>query len=175
MDEQLTKVLAANDIYRLTRPPVAPRPPEPARRLVILTCMDARIDVSGALGLDVGDAHILRNAGGRASTDAIRSLVVSAHLLGTREAGVIHHTRCGLEGRTNAELAQRTGVHDMEFLPFAQLEQSVHHDVGTIRRCGHLPPDFVTWGAVYDVDTGALEIVVEPEGAAEPEPEPEAG
>ena len=163
MELQLPAVLAANRIYQYTGFHRAPRTAEPSRRLVVLTCMDARLDVFGALGLEMGQAHILRNAGGRASADAVRSLVVSAHLLGTREVGVIHHTDCGLEGRTKEEVAERTGVRGVDFLAFGDVEKSVRQDVDVIRRCGYLPAGFVSWGAVYDVETGALEIVSEPD------------
>ena len=163
MDVQLPAVLAANAAYQRVEFYRAPRTPQPTRGLVILTCMDARLDPVRALGLESGQAHILRNAGGRASNDAIRSLVVSAHLLGTREVGAIHHTRCGLEGCTDEELAEKTGVHGLPFLAFADVEVSVRQDVDVIRRSGHLPPGFVSWGAVYDVDTGALCVVVDPD------------
>lgn len=121
--------------------------------------MDARLDPFAALGLELGDAHVLRNAGGRASDDAIRSLVVSTHVLGTREVGVIHHTKCGMEGTTDAELGDRTGVHGMAFLPFQELEASVVDDVGVVR-AAPLADGTVVWGGVYDVDTGELRIVV---------------
>ena len=163
MDLQLPAVLAANEAYRSGDSVVASRPAQPARRLVILTCMDARLDPFPALGLALGEAHILRNAGGRASADAIRSLVVSAHLLGTTEVGVIHHTKCGMEGLTDEEAAVRTGVAGLAFLGFADLVRSVEDDVETILRCAHLPADFTAWGAVYDVDTGELRVVVEPQ------------
>src|SRR3954468_15228411 len=159
MDLQLPAVLDANATYQQTEFHAAPRTPQPARHLVVLTCMDARLDLFRALGLEVGDAHILRNAGGRASVDAIRSLIVSAHLLGTREIGVIHHTNCGLEGLTDDEVATRTGVTGMPFLTFADLEQSVRDDVGAVRASGHLPADVTVWGAVYDVDTGEVRVV----------------
>jgi carbonic anhydrase len=163
MDLQLPAVLDANTTYQAGAFHAAPRTPQPARHLVILTCMDARLDLFRALGLEVGDAHILRNAGGRASPDAIRSLVVSAHLLGTREVGVIHHTNCGLEGLTDDDVAARTGVPGLDYLAFVDLEASVREDVAAIRGCGHLPEGFVAWGAVYDVDNGALRIVTEPD------------
>ena len=162
MQLQLPAVLAANEGYRHGGFHAAPRTPQPARALVILTCMDARLDLFRALGLEVGDAHILRNAGGRASADAIRSLVVSAHLLGTREVGVIHHTNCGLEGLTDDDVARKTGVSDVEFLAFAEVESSVVEDVEAIRTCDKLPDGFVAWGAVYDVDTGELRTVAAP-------------
>src|SRR5947207_15805629 len=122
MELQLPSLLAANETYQRGAFHSVGRTPTPSRRLVILTCMDARIDLFRALGLEVGDAHILRNAGGRATPDAIRSLVVSSHLLGTREIGIIHHTNCGLEGRTEAEVAERTGVRDVAFLTFHDLD-----------------------------------------------------
>jgi carbonic anhydrase len=162
MELQLPAVLAANHVYQLVGFHRAPTTPRPARQLVILTCMDVRLDPFRALGLEAGQAHILRNAGGRASADAIRSLVVSAHLLGTREVGVIHHTSCGLEGR-DEDVAAKTGVSGIEFLAFADVEESVRQDVDAIRSCGHLPAGFVAWGAVYDVDTGALQVVADPE------------
>jgi carbonic anhydrase len=123
--------------------------------------MDARLDLFRALGLQTGHAHILRNAGGRATPDAIRSLVVSTHLLGTREIGVIHHTNCGLEGVTDDDVAARTGV-DIEFLAFADVEESVREDVKVIRTCGHFPDGVMVWGAVYDVNDGSVRLVDDP-------------
>ena len=160
---QLPAMLAANEAYQRSGSFVAPRTPQPARHVVILTCMDARLDLFRSLGLEVGDAHVLRNAGGRASQDAIRSLVVSTHLLATREIGVIHHTNCGLEGSTDDEVARRTGVDGMAFLAFDDVETSVRDDVGALVDCGHLPPGTQVWGAVYDVDTGAVRVVAEPQ------------
>src|SRR6267154_3705713 len=97
MSEELRKILDANKAYAAgfresAKPAIAPR-----RRLAILTCMDARLDPAKFTGLEDGDAHVIRNAGGRASDDAIRSLVISYKLLGTREWFVIHHTNCGME------------------------------------------------------------------------------
>ena len=161
MDLQLPDVLAANERYRSGDFAMAPRTPQPSRHLVILTCMDARLDLFRALGLQTGHSHILRNAGGRATPDAIRSLVVSTHLLGTREIGVIHHTNCGLEGVTDDEVAARTGV-DLAFLAFADVEESVHEDVKAIRTCGHLPDGVMVWGAVYDVNDGSVRLVDDP-------------
>lgn len=139
----------------------------PTRGIAILTCMDARLDLFRLLGLEVGDSHILRNAGGRATTDAIRSLMLSAHWLGTREFAVIHHTGCGLHGVTNDEIADRiaqaTGTRpDVDFLPFTDVVQSVHEDVERVRRCPTLPSDATVWGAIYDVHEGRLIPVGEP-------------
>lgn len=160
MDLQLPSVLAANQEFQRTAFQAAPSTPQPARRLVVLACMDARLDLFRSMGLQAGDAHILRNAGGRASADAIRSLVVSAHLLGTREIGVIHHTNCALEGTTNDELARRTDG-GLDYLAFEDVDDSVRDDVAIIRGCGHLPNGFMVWGGVYDVETGAIRIVCE--------------
>lgn len=140
----------------------------PAKRLCILTCMDARLDLFPALGLSVGDAHYLRNAGGRATADAIRSLVLSAHFLGTREYGVIHHTRCGLHGVTNdtiwdrVQTAAGADAPHIDFLPFADLDASVEEDVQAIVDSKLLPADAVVWGATLDVDEGTLHVVVPP-------------
>src|SRR6516164_9180089 len=102
----------------------------PAQHLAVLTCMDARIHPEQALGLEIGDAHMIRNAGGRASDDAIRSLVISSHLLGTNEYVVIHHTDCGLLTYSNEDIRQTlkknmgADATGMDFLPFTDLEQS---------------------------------------------------
>src|SRR5918912_616606 len=100
----LPEVLAANERYAASFTKGA-LPLPPARHFAVLTCMDARIDPAKALGLQEGDAHVIRNAGGRASDDAIRSLVISYKLLGTREWFVIHHTDCGMETFTNEIIA----------------------------------------------------------------------
>ena len=139
----------------------------PTRQLVVLTCMDARLDLFRLLGLAIGDAHLLRNAGGRATDDAIRSLVISAHWLGTREYVVIHHTGCGLHGVTNTEICDRvesaTGNRpDIDFRPFADVEVSVREDVARIRACELLPVGAIVWGAVYDVHTGELREITQP-------------
>jgi carbonic anhydrase len=144
------------------------RPGVPAKKLCVLTCMDTRIDPLRALGLSVGDAHILRNGGGRVSGDAVRSIVLSAHELGTREFGVIHHTKCGLFNKTNEAVAAAVAAggggdaSGIDFLPFDDLDGSVRDDVEALRTCGLLPPDSVVWGAVIDVDSGGLRVVVEP-------------
>src|SRR5688572_20764505 len=162
MDLQLPALLDANRSYQRSGFHTSARTPQPQRHLVILTCMDARLDLFRALGLEVGDAHILRNAGGRASDDAIRSLVVSSHLLGTREIGVIHHTNCGLEGTTQQEVAAKTGVDEIDYLTFADSATSVAEDVDRVRACGQLADGVVVWGGVYDVDDGSLRIVADP-------------
>jgi carbonic anhydrase len=141
-------------------------PMPPARGLAIVTCMDARLHPEKFLGLEVGDAHVIRNAGGRASDDAIRSLVISQRLLGTKEIVVIHHTDCGMLTFTNEQLAakvkQDLGVNTgkQDFLPFTDLEQSVRDDVATLRASPLIPKEIPISGAVYDVRTGELREVV---------------
>ena len=135
----------------------------PLRGIAILTCMDARIDVEDALGLRVGDAHIIRNAGGLASEDAIRSLIVSQQLLRTREIVVIAHTRCGLHGADETELrrlvADSTGAATaMAFGAFEDLDAMVREQVGILE---HEPAllDVPIHGLVYEVETGRLRVV----------------
>lgn len=139
--------------------------PSPTRHLVILTCMDARIDLFRAAGLEIGDAHILRNAGGRATDDVLRSMTLSAWLLDTREFVVIHHTDCGLAGRSNDGLRnlvrEHTGAETwhVDFLPFTDLVESVRADVARLRASPLLPRDASIWGAVFDVHDGTLTAV----------------
>jgi len=158
----------------------------PARRFAILTCMDARLDPAKCAGLAEGDAHVIRNAGGRASDDAIRSLVISYKLLGTQEFFVIHHTNCGMEFFTNEvmrgllasslETAQLTpnGFRDIgkgpgsrageyiEWLTISDPKQAVLDDVARIRNHPLVPKSIPINGFIYDVHSGEL---VEVEGA----------
>ena len=138
-------------------------PMPPARHVAVVACMDARLDPAKFLGLQEGDAHVIRNAGGRAA-DAIRSLVISQQLLGTRAVVVIHHTDCGMLTFTQEQLQQKLhadlGVHaDLEFLPFSNLEQSVRDDVATIRASPLLLKDIPVRGFIYAVETGQLHEV----------------
>jgi carbonic anhydrase len=141
-------------------------PMPPGRRVAIVTCMDARMHPEKFLGLDLGDAHVIRNAGGRASDDALRSLAISQRLLGTQEVVVIHHTDCGMLTFRNedltAKIQQDLGVDTtgMDFLPFSDLEQSVRDDVEVIRQSRLIPGDIPISGSIYDVNTGRLHEVV---------------
>ena len=145
------------------------RPQRPGRHLAVLTCMDARIDTFSALGLDLGDANILRNAGGRAAP-ALRSLAVCCGLLGVREIVVIHHTDCGLLDASNDEIRARLGrdigpeaaeeAAGIDFLPFPDLDQSVRDDVSLIRSSALIADEISVRGFVYYVETGRLQEVL---------------
>lgn len=135
----------------------------PARRVAVVACMDARLDPARALGLEEGDAHVIRNAGGRAA-DAIRSLVISQQLLGTREVVVVHHTDCGMLTFTDDELRQRLRRElgadtEQPFLSFRDLDASVREDVAAIRSSPLLLKDVPVRGFIYDVKTGRLREV----------------
>ena len=143
-------------------------PMPPARHVAILTCMDARLHPETFLGLEVGDAHVIRNAGGRASDDAIRSLIISSRLLGTNEYLVIHHTDCGMLTFSNEDLhkhlKEETGADasHVDFLPFGDLEESVREDVRRIKQNPFIPAEIPVQGFIYDVRTGRLQPVREP-------------
>ena len=158
----------------------------PARRFAVLTCMDARLDPAKFAGLSDGDAHVIRNAGGRASDDAIRSLVISYKLLGTQEFFVIHHTNCGMEFFTNDVMRQllassletaeltSSGFRDVgkgpgsrageyiEWLTIKDRKQAVVDDVERIRNHPLVPKSIPVYGFIYDVLSGK---VTEVEGA----------
>src|ERR1700742_2496921 len=108
------RLLSANQSYAAARARVADA--RPGRRLAVVTCMDARIDVFAALGLHLGDAHVIRNAGGRVTDDVLRSLALSTHVLGVDTVAVMQHTKCGLAGVTDEELQRLTGA-DLGFFP----------------------------------------------------------
>ena len=160
----LPELLAANQTYAAGFAK-GDLPMPPARKVAVLTCMDARIDPAKALGLEEGDAHVIRNAGGLAA-EAIRSLAISQELLGTREIVVVHHTDCGMltftdeviRGRLAASLGEEAGAAaaGMAFLPFADVEESVRRDVAAIAASPLIRPDTAVAGFVYDVKTGRL-------------------
>jgi carbonic anhydrase len=135
-------------------------PLPPGRRLAVLACMDARLTVEDVLGLRTGDAHIIRNAGGLATDDAIRSLVISQHLLGTEEVIVIEHTGCGMltfeDGPVRERIAQAQGVAvELPLLPFSDLEANLAIQVERIRAhpwIKYVPVN----GLIYEVETGRL-------------------
>ena len=180
MSDVLNQVLAANQRYSQNFGDKSKLALPPARRFAVLTCMDARLDPAKFAGLAEGDAHVIRNAGGRASDDAIRSLVISYKLLGTREFFVIHHTDCGMRFFTNdvmrgllsnsletAELGvdgfrdvgqgpgSRAGEY-IEWLTISDPEQAVIDDVSRIRNHPLVPATIPIYGYIYDVKTGRL-------------------
>ena len=180
MSKILTEVLDANAKYSADFSVKADLAFPPARGFAILTCMDARLDPAKYAGLAEGDAHVIRNAGGRASDDAIRSLVISYKLLGTKEFFVIHHTNCGMEFFTNdvirgllassLETAALTaeGFKDVgkgpgsragefiEWLPVPNQRQAVVDDVQRIRTHPLVPRSIPIYGYIYDVKSGKL-------------------
>ena len=137
-----------------------------AKGTAVVACMDARLNVFGILGLNEGDAHVIRNAGGLVTDDVLRSLVISHWLLGTEQAVVIGHVGCGMLTFTNEELQERlereTGADAgwIDFHPFSDLEQSVRASVERIRESLLLPDQFAASGFVYDVHSGELREVV---------------
>ena len=138
---------------------------KPKTKVTIVTCMDSRLHVAPALGLALGDAHILRNAGGRVTDDMIRSLVISQQQMGTREIVVLHHTDCGAQTFKNEDFQEHlkrelgVDVSGQDFLPFQDVEESVREDMKLLRECPLIPDDVIISGAVYDVDTGRMSEV----------------
>lgn len=135
---------------------------KPKTKVAIVTCMDSRLHVAPALGLALGDAHILRNAGGRVTEDMIRSLVISQQQMGTREIVVLHHTDCGAQTFNNEDFQEHlkcelgVDVSGQDFLPFQDIDESVREDMKLLRECPLIPDDVIISGAVYDVDTGSM-------------------
>jgi carbonic anhydrase len=134
-------------------------PMPPARRFAVVTCMDARLDPAKFLGLDEGDAHVIRNAGGLVNDETIRSLVISHHLLGTQEVVVIGHTDCGMLTFTNDDLHGKLGpdARHIDFQPFPDVAARVRESLETIRASSLLPDDYAVAGYVYDVKSGRLD------------------
>ena len=185
MSKVLEEVLAANARYVASFGDKGKLALPPARKFAILTCMDARLQPSKYAGLAEGDAHVIRNAGGRASDDAIRSLVISYKLLGTREWFVIHHTNCGMElftdeimrdllasslkaatfdGKVWRDTGAGPGSTEGQFVDWLTIKEqskSVAADVKRIRNHPLVPRDIPIYGYVYDVTTGRLVEVPE--------------
>ncbi len=192
MSKIVEEVLSANAAYAADFGAKADLAIPPKRRFAILTCMDARMDPAKFAGLAEGDAHIFRNAGGRASDDAIRSLVISHKLLGTNEWFVIHHTECGMEKFTDDDMAEllagslataeptTEGWRNtsegggspegryVKWLTFPNLAQSVVDDVRRIRRHPLVSGAIPIYGYIFDVKTGRLNEVPEATKAGAP-------
>ena len=192
MSQVLEQVLSANAEYAANFGSKGDLPMPPGRHFAILTCMDARLDPAKYAGLAEGDAHVIRNAGGRASDDAIRSLVISFKLLGTREWFVIHHTDCGMETFTSEIMGNllesslktssvdASGWHDsgegvgttdgkfIQWLTIGDQAQSVTEDVKRIRSSSMVPAEIPIYGYMYDCKTGRLLEVPEATEAGKP-------
>jgi carbonic anhydrase len=130
----------------------------PARQFAVVTCMDARLDPAKFLGLDEGDAHVIRNAGGLVNDETMRSLIISHHLLGTQEAIVIGHTDCGMVTFQNADLHSKLGPdsESIDFQPFPDAAARVRESVATIESSSLLPDSFTATGYVYEVASGKI-------------------
>jgi carbonic anhydrase len=185
MSDVVNEITTANGQYAANFGDKADLPMPPARRFAILTCMDARLDPAKFAGLGEGDAHVIRNAGGRASDDAIRSLVISYKLLGTKEWFVIHHTDCGmltfsdeimgdlLAASLKTARVDSQGWHDshagggttdgkfINWLTISDNAKSVVEDVQRIRSNAMVPSDIPIYGYIYDCKTGKLNEITE--------------
>src|SRR5215813_9128680 len=157
----IDEVLLANEKYaqKHTARHLSPRP---ARRLAVVTCMDTRL-TKATLGLEDGDAHIIRNAGGIVTEDSLRSLLVSHYLLGTEEFMVINHTDCGLMSATEEDLRARiqncagtAAVAPAHFYAFQNIEENVRHQLQKLRTHPWIPKEVAVRGFVYDVSSGRL-------------------
>jgi carbonic anhydrase len=154
---QIGSLLAANDGYAAARARVADA--KPSRHLAVVTCMDARIDVFAALGLHLGEAHVLRNAGGRITEDVLRSLALSTHILGVDTVVIMQHTKCGLAGVTDEELRERTGA-DFGFFPIDDHAAALREDLDLLASKPYLTTLKVVAGFVYDVESGEIDHVI---------------
>ncbi len=167
MSENLSNILDANSKYVDNFGEKADLAMPPAKKFAILTCMDARLDPAKFAGLSEGDAHVVRNAGGRASDDAIRSLVISSEVLGTREWFVIHHSDCGMETFSNEKISgdlkstfDTNEGYFINWLTIPDREESIKEDVNRLRNHPLVSKDIRISGYIFDVKTGKLIEVV---------------
>ena len=154
---EVNRLLDANRGYAAARANVADA--NPSRRLAVITCMDARIDVFAVLGLHLGEAHVLRNAGGRITDDVLRSLALSSHVLGVDTVVVMQHTKCGLAGVSDEELRRITGA-DLAFFPIDDHAVALEEDIKVLTTEPYLHPLTTVAGFVYDVESGEIDDVV---------------
>lgn len=155
-------LIHANESYVARFP--GPRPLRPRLGVTVITCMDSRLDLFGALGLDIGDAHLIRNAGGKITDDVLRSLALSQRSMGTREVVVIHHTECGMLGLDDdafrADLARESGQEPPWRVPgFTDLHADVRDSVTAVRNCPWIPNREDVRGFVFDVATAQLDEI----------------
>jgi carbonic anhydrase len=165
------EVLKANEAYAQSFT-LGHLPMPPARKLAIVACMDARLTVSQLLGLKTGEAHIIRNAGGIVTEDALRSLIISHHLLGTQEFMIINHTDCGMltfkDDDLRSRLQHQTGmaaVAPVAFHAFSNVEENVRQQIQKVKAHPWVPRHISVRGFVYDVKTGRLKEVAEAHAA----------
>ncbi|GGM43738.1 beta-class carbonic anhydrase [Dactylosporangium sucinum] len=156
-------LIHANERYTESFP--GPRPLRPKLRLAVVACMDSRLDLFGALGLEIGDAHLIRNAGGLPTEEVLRSLAISQRKLGTREIVILHHTECGMEGfddpEFRAELTAESGRTPGWDVPgFVDLHDTMRSSIRTVRECTWLPHREDVRGFIFDVATAKIEEVV---------------
>ena len=155
-------LIHANKLYTAGFP--GPRPLQPKLGLAVVTCMDSRLDLFGALGLDIGDAHLLRNAGGVVTDDVLRSLAISQRKLGTREIVLVHHTNCGMDNFDDdafrAELEGESGLRPEWDVPgFSDVRADVLQSIERVRACPWLPHRDDVRGFVFDVATASIDEV----------------
>jgi carbonic anhydrase len=156
-------LLHANELYAATFP--GPRPLRPKLRLAVIACMDSRMDLFGALGLEIGDAHLIRNAGGVPTDDVLRSLALSQRSLGTREVVLLHHTECGMQNFDDeafrARLAEDSGRQPPWNVPgFSDIRATMRQSIATVRECGWLTHREDVRGFIFDIATARLEEVI---------------
>jgi carbonic anhydrase len=158
---EIDRMLAANEAWAAQFP--GSRPVRPARKVAVVACMDSRMPLFQMLGLEVGDAHVIRNAGGVVTEDTVRSLTISQHLLGTREIMLVHHTDCGLQATDDVSFADRVAEATGRRPPwaaraFTDVEADVRESMRLIEESPYLLSRSAR-GAVYDVATGRLREV----------------
>ena len=159
---EIDRMLEANEQWAQQFP--GSKPVAPARKVAVVACMDSRMPLFGLLGLEIGDSHVIRNAGGVITEDVIRSLTISQHLLGTREIVLVHHTNCGLQTTDDVSFAdvveQATGRRPpWAARAFTDVEDDVRESIRLIQESPYLLSREVR-GTVYDVETGLLREVV---------------
>jgi carbonic anhydrase len=153
---QISQLLEANRGYAAARANVAD--PRPGRQMAVVTCMDARIDVFAVLGLHLGEAHVIRNAGGRVTDDVLRSLALSCNVLGVDTVVVMQHTKCGLAGVTDEELRKITGAN-LGFFPIDDHAAALREDIALLSAKPYLSPLNFIAGFIYDVESGEVDDV----------------
>ena len=155
--DQIARLLSANEAYAAARVSIAEG--RPGKHLAVITCMDARIDVFAVLGLHLGEALVIRNAGGRVTDDVLRSLALASHVLGVATVVVMQHTKCGLAGVTDDELRAVTGA-DFGFFPIDNHAAALREDIELLTTKAYLGPIHTLAGLVYDVESGQVDDVV---------------